>query len=190
MITVEMVTAQVTTAADKEKVMEFYNKAMLETEEAIKGLSETQLNFKPSSEAWSIAQCIEHLALGEEMFLQRFPNSLEATTNTSINEETRLDDSEVYAKAASREKKVKTAKALEPTNRWGDTRASMIAFKDYREQLKNFVRTSDKNLRKHSYQRSIGKIDAVQILLSMAGHHARHNAQINEIKEHPEFPTH
>ena len=32
---------------------------------AIKGLSTEQLNFKPTADAWSIAECVEHIAISE-----------------------------------------------------------------------------------------------------------------------------
>lgn len=40
-------------------------------------LSETQLNWKPSAEQWSIAQCLEHLAITSSKFDTYFSASLE-----------------------------------------------------------------------------------------------------------------
>jgi len=40
-------------------------------------LSETQLNWKPSAERWSIAQCLEHLAITSSKFDNYFSAALE-----------------------------------------------------------------------------------------------------------------
>ena len=34
----------------------------------LEGLSAEELNFKPTPESWSIAECVEHLAISEGMF--------------------------------------------------------------------------------------------------------------------------
>jgi hypothetical protein len=39
-----------------------------EAREVVDNLSEAQLNWKPSADSWSIAQCLEHLTLASEKF--------------------------------------------------------------------------------------------------------------------------
>jgi hypothetical protein len=38
--------------------------------DAVKGLSEAQMNFKPAPERWSVADCLEHIAASEEFIRQ------------------------------------------------------------------------------------------------------------------------
>lgn len=42
----------------------------------VDGLSEEQLNWKPSSDRWSIAQCLDHLAVTASQFKNYFPDTL------------------------------------------------------------------------------------------------------------------
>ncbi|HYX29306.1 MAG TPA: DinB family protein [Pyrinomonadaceae bacterium] len=46
-------------------------------------LTEAQLNWKPSSDQWSIAQCLEHLAVATRGFDQYFAAALERGKNRS-----------------------------------------------------------------------------------------------------------
>ena len=55
-----------------------------ETAHAITGdLTEAQLNWKPSPDQWSIAQCLEHLAVTTREFDQYFAAALERGKNRS-----------------------------------------------------------------------------------------------------------
>jgi len=42
----------------------------------VSGLSEAQLNWKPAPDKWSIAQCLDHLAVGSEKFGPYFTDAL------------------------------------------------------------------------------------------------------------------
>ncbi len=49
--------------------------------ELVKGLSEEQLNWKPEAKRWSIAQCLEHLAVTSRGFNRYFPQTIERARN-------------------------------------------------------------------------------------------------------------
>ena len=38
--------------------------------QALRGVSEVQSNFSPGSDCWSIAECVEHVALTEDVLLK------------------------------------------------------------------------------------------------------------------------
>src|SRR5260370_2489112 len=42
----------------------------------VSGLSEAQLNWKPAPDKWSIAQCLDHLAVASEKFGSYFTDAL------------------------------------------------------------------------------------------------------------------
>ena len=49
---------------------------------ALSGLSESQANFKPSPEAWSVAGIVEHLATVEDfVVMQEYRQAIALTTN-------------------------------------------------------------------------------------------------------------
>jgi len=57
---------------------EFATKQLLEGRDAvlraIAGLAEDQLHFKPRAEDWSIADCVEHLAVTEDLMFALLAN--------------------------------------------------------------------------------------------------------------------
>ena len=181
--------AQGLTKEEKIKAENLYDNAMAETKEYVKGLSEAQLQFKPSAESWSIAECIEHLALSEELFMQMITKSLQTPEDAAKREEVKLNDTEIYNMITNRDQKIQTQDPLKPSQKWGDTKATMKALKDSRKETISFIKKNGKNLRYHYFQFPFGTVDAYQLLIFGAGHQKRHNAQIMEIKNHPDFPT-
>ena len=181
--------AQTISKEEREKALALYDQAMKRTEEAVQGLSEEQLNFKPTPESWSIAECVEHLALSEDMFLQMLQKSLASPADPSKAPEQRLNDADVYDLITDRQQKVKTSEPLEPTHKWESTKATMKSLKDSRKETNKFIQKTDQDLRSYYYEMPFGSLDAYQMLLFGAGHQSRHNAQIQEIKNNPNFPT-
>src|SRR2546429_10025282 len=49
--------------------------------ELVDGLTEEQLNWKPEAKRWSIAQCLEHLAVTSRGFNGYFPQTIERARN-------------------------------------------------------------------------------------------------------------
>jgi hypothetical protein len=45
-------------------------------ERLVRGLSDTQLNWKPAQTAWSIGQCLEHLVVGSDLYLPAIAEAL------------------------------------------------------------------------------------------------------------------
>src|SRR5215470_5885452 len=58
--------AQELTQLERDRAIRYLVDSRNGVQEAVKGLTETQLNFKPSPFSWSIAEIIEHLAVAEE----------------------------------------------------------------------------------------------------------------------------
>ena len=58
--------AQELTQADKDRAMQYLETTKKNVEDATKGLSEAQWNFKPGPDRWSVAQVVEHIAAAED----------------------------------------------------------------------------------------------------------------------------
>ena len=50
------------------------------------GLSKAQLNWRPSPRAWSIGQCLEHLAISNEVYMEPIKRSLLNRPAEPVNE--------------------------------------------------------------------------------------------------------
>ena len=177
------------TKEERKKAINLYDNAMAETDEVIEGLSAAQLQFKPTEDSWSIADCIEHLTLSEGMFMQMIEKSLDTPADEAMSANKKFSDKEIFAMIVNRDQKMQTQEPLEPSGKWGTTKETMKAFKNSRKQTANMIKKTDKDLRNHYFEFPFGTVDTYQLLIFGAGHQKRHNAQIMEIKNHPDFPT-
>ncbi|ETN97022.1 DinB family protein [Zhouia amylolytica] len=173
---------------DRAFAIKHLNESKAELLKAIKGLSEEQLNFKPSENSWSIANCVEHLALSENNIMGAVKKSLEEKPSTESLNELKTSDKELIDMITDRSSKVKTSKPFEPTNSFGSYEETLKAFKDRRKNNITFVKKDKINLRNYVMDLPFGKIDAFQGILFMSGHTSRHVKQINEIKSNESFP--
>lgn len=161
------------------------NERLLKT---VEGLSEAQLNFKGSPDSWSIAECVEHLAISETSFGQMLQGALQTPADASKRAEVKMTDQEIMAIITSREKKVKTAEAFEPSGKFGTYAETLKAFEEKRAAHIDYMKHTEDDLRNHYGQLPLGTIDGLQIVLSMSGHTERHVLQMEEVKAHPDFP--
>jgi DinB superfamily len=88
-----------------------------------------------------------------------------------------------------RTNKVKTRPELEPQNTpYKSAEEALSSFKENREKLINYVKTTKDEMRNHVTQMPFGMIDSYQIVLFISAHCNRHTQQINEVKADPNFP--
>jgi hypothetical protein len=156
---------------------------------AVEGLTDAQLNFKPSAEQWSIKECVQHIALSEANLWTWAESTLKETPNPEKRNDIKVKDEEVVAKVSSRENRVKTTETLEPaSSKWSSANEALEAFKESRGALLKYVKTTTEDVRSHVTQSHMGSIDVYQVMLLISAHTARHIKQIEEIKTAQHFP--
>lgn len=185
--------SQVTTTTLTNEERAFATKHLKESREAllksVKGLSAAQLAFKPSAEAWSVQECIAHLALSEDGIWSMTSQTLQQPANPGLRSDIRHSDAEFINMFSSREQKVKTMETLQPAAaKWKTAESALKHFKDQRQKTIKYLKTSTEDFRSHVAQLPYATMDAYQLVLLLSSHTLRHTAQINEIKTHPAFP--
>ena len=151
-------------------------------------LSLAQLNFKPDPNAWSVAECVEHIAISENNLFGFCQAALQQPADPSKRGEVKMTDEAIVKMIADRSGKVKTQESFEPTGRFGSFEATLTEFKTKRNNNIDYVKTTDDDLRNHYNDFPFGKIDAYQTILFMAAHSKRHVDQIDEVMKNPGFP--
>ena len=184
-------------AADSEKLTdqdrEFMLKHLTETRDhmtkALEGLTKAQLNFKPSEDAWSIAECVEHLAVVESVFGGMAHKMVAADANPALKDSLVFKDEQIMTVVTDRSNKVKTSQPFEPSGQFNSFENALQAFLDKRNELIEYVKTTDDDLR-NSYNTDLpfGVVDGVQFLVFAAGHTERHVLQMEEVMENVGFP--
>ena len=171
---------------------EYASKYLQETKDdllkKVKGLTTEQLNFKATPESWSVAECIEHLAISENNLFGFAQQALQQPADPSLRKEVKMTDEEIIKMITDRTHKVKTQEAFEPSNKFGSFEATLNEFKTKRDDHVKYLKTTSDDLRNHYNDFPFGKIDTYQTILFMAAHSKRHTEQIVEVMNNPGFP--
>jgi len=155
----------------------------------VKGLSEAQLNFKTAPERWSVAQCIEHIAVAENALFTGLQKSLQIPADTARRAEITASDTTVLRVVTDRSHKSTAAEFLQPDGKFSGTVEAMSSFKDRRQKTIDYILTTNDDLRHHYSKHGImGTIDDYQAILLIAAHCRRHTLQIEEVMADQNFP--
>lgn len=176
------------TEADRAMTMAELGKTQNRLNTVIAGLSEAQLGFKASPESWSVAECVEHLAISESMIGGMLQGALKTPADPSKRDSVQISDEKLLGMITSRDQKVKTGEAFEPSGKFGSFAETMNEFNTKRAAHIEYVKTTQDDLRNHYGKLPFGTIDGVQILLFMSGHTERHVKQMEEVMANANFP--
>jgi len=179
--------AQEVTPAEKDKALQYLETTKKNVLEATKGLSESQWNFKPAADRWSVAQVIEHIAAAEDFIRGLVKEKVMMAPAGDAGRDVKKTDDGVLAMVPDRTNKVQAPEPLVPTNRFGSPEGSIKHFMESRATTEDFLKTAT-GLRDHVADSPMGKLDGYEFVLLIAAHSERHTKQINEVKADPNFP--
>ena len=148
---------------------------------AIAGASEAQASFRPESGRWSIADCVEHVAITEGALYQLVTGGVANPDGIS------LDPTKYHRLADAmldRSRKVVAPERARPTGRFASIEEAARQFLTARDRSMAFARDCDDDLRRlFCLHPLFGEMDCYRCLIMLALHPARHAAQIEEIKQ-------
>jgi hypothetical protein len=128
-------------------------------------------------------ECVKHIAAAERNLWAMVEASLNQPANPEQRAGIKFTDQELIKAVKDRTNKAKTFEALEPANSpYKTTAEALDAFKENREKLIAFVKSTKADLRNHVSVLPIGTYDAYQFILLISAHSNRHTQQINEVK--------
>lgn len=148
--------------------------------ETIGRLTEEQWHRKPTPEAWSPAQCAQHIIRVEASTFDKLRETIR-TAQPEPQPGTEGRDKLLIRGMPSRTRKV-------PAPEWADTRSLhpdrdrfLVEFDQVRGALISYAETTADDLRQYGFPHFVlGLLDGYQWLLAMALHCERHTAQIKE----------
>ncbi|ADY28920.1 MULTISPECIES: DinB family protein [Cellulophaga] len=174
--------------ADKELVVTEMTRTSKKLLKTIKGLSSEQLNFKASPESWSVAECVEHIAISESSIFSVVEKAVQVPADASKRKEVKFTDDEVIGVMLNRKNKAKAPSAIEPSGKFGSHKETIKAFVAKRKQNIKYAKKTKDNLRNHYGEMSFGTLDGVQLMVFISAHSERHTLQIKEIMNNENFP--
>lgn len=175
--------------AEREKAVTYLTQSKDHMMKVLNGLTKEQLNFKPTAESWSIANCVEHLAIAESTFGGILQKTVAEGDNPAMKDSVQMKDDQLYAIISSRQQKVKTPEPFEPSGKFGSHEETAKAFNEKRDAHIEYIKTTDDDLRnRFNSNLPFGTIDAYQLLVFVAAHTERHVSQMEEVAAHDDFP--
>ena len=179
--------SQTLTQAGRDKGVQYLQQTRDAVADAVQGLSEAQLKFKPAPDRWSVAETLEHIALAEDFIFGNVSDKIMKAPAGVAGRDTAKVDAFVLAAIPDRSHKAKAPDALVPTGRW--TAAETLAhFEHSRARTIEFLQSTP-DLRAHVADSPLGQpLDAYEWLLFIGAHSERHTKQILEVKADPNFP--
>lgn len=180
-------------AQSEQEQLDFLKNYLSETaqnlEQALSGLNEAQLQFKPDTNSWSISQCAEHIIATEMMVLEMLHGYIQQPENPERREEIQVTDSDIITFLTDRSQKYQAPEMLHKAGKYTDYQEAISEFSAARKALHQFVDSvTISDLRNRVNDSPTGPVDAYQSLLFLAAHTARHTLQMEEVKAHAQFP--
>ena len=155
----------------------------------VKGLTPDQLNWKADTSRWSVAQCVEHIALAEGMLMGVVQMNLAPAADPSKRDSLKYTDQQIMTFLLNRTQKFKAPEMLRPEGKLGSYQAALDSFVVRRNRNIEFVKTTQADFRNHYWVNpGFGWIDDYQALLFMVAHSKRHTKQLEEVLASPGFP--
>ena len=178
------------TADERKEAVKYLEETRKNFLESVKGLSEAQGIFTAAPDKWSIAEAAEHIAISEETILGMVTDRIMKSPAAPEKKEAAKGKEKLLpAMLTDRSSKFQAPEMLKPTNRWTNQADLAKSFNASRDKTIAYVNTSQDDLRSHFGAHPVLKeLDAYQWIFLIAGHSARHTAQINEVKADPNFP--
>lgn len=146
------------------------------------GLSSEQLRYRTRPGRWTIMEVVEHLAVGDARYWQRFQDSLKAPPAGKSE----VSDADILWYGIDRTDREQAVQPDLPTGRWDDVKTALAELRTLREEMRELARTTQEDVRAHRLLN--GNMDAYQWFLMISAHTQRHILQIREIKAHPGYP--
>jgi uncharacterized damage-inducible protein DinB len=158
--------------------------------QAISGLTDAQLAYKPAADRWSINECVEHIFLVERGIFSGIQKGMAYPANPEKRAEVKYSDVDVIKAVRSRAVTLPAPDPFVPTGRFDSVRTALAAFDEQRRNAITYVQTVTDDLRTHYFRHiALGWLDIYQAILLLASHGERHRKQIEEIKASPGYPT-
>ena len=154
-------------------------------------LSDDQWGWSPDPRIWSAAHIAEHLAVvnfGTSRLLTERFETLEPASFTA--EQQARKDAMIAPAVANRGIKMEAPANLRPKSRWGTRAEIMSKLLSARDAITNAVRNTTVDLRtRKAPHPALGTLDGLQWALFAAEHDERHMTQLDELRQHPDFPA-
>jgi DinB superfamily len=170
----------VSVAADNDKLAALLRESRVRFLASFADVAEEDCRFRPSEGAWSVLDCVEHIAAAETLMLtllqgQRRPRATDAPNREKI----------FLERMGVRTSKAESPESGRPTGRFPTLADARRQFELSRAAAIRFAEQNTEDLRSTEVTHPhplVGDVSAYEMLIIMAKHAERHALQIEEIR--------
>jgi hypothetical protein len=169
------------TSPDRTILLDRLDRASQALRDAVADLTEEQASTKPAGCEWSVADCVEHIAVTEAGLLR-----LVSKTSAPLPEgtETENRDPLFLRGGTNRRRAVQAPHDVRPSGRYASLAESIGGFFENRRRSREWIEQCPHDLRRFAVAHPVaGNITAHECCILLALHPERHAAQIREIRE-------
>ena len=192
-------TARWWTETERQLILSELDRTTGELREEIEELSEDQWNFREEPDRWNIGEIVEHLEMQNQLHFREI--SVIANSPQHLEYRKIVEGGDGYfTKYATDTIKGQANWFLQPKGKFGSKAAAESAFYLARGKLRDYVESTQADLRKQftfrspMYEKDLSELtirdvrDLHQLLLTGIAHTDRHLRQIRNIKKHESYP--
>ena len=179
------ITSTSITSKERKLAANYLRDTKIDLLKSIKGLSKSQLNFKPSGNRTSIKECIYQAAASEKNLWDLMQCTLMEPANPEKRPEIKWSDEKLLEAADNC-----TGKTFEVRkSSFKSIEDALESFKVTRAEHFKYMKGTTEDLRNHVAQTAYGWLDCYQLCLLISSYSKHYLEQIEEIKADPKFPS-
>jgi hypothetical protein len=159
-------------------------------QKSINGLSTTQLDFRSSSDNWTIKEHLDLIAFAEKTLWNKLEAVLKKPATPENRQVVNLSDEDVLNAVNGDANFIRYATSIYPAGvDWRGYWDAASFFKSSRAKHLKFIKTTTTDLRNRFIYTPMGWIDCYQFILFMTAYSEGHIRQIRLILADPQFPA-
>jgi DinB superfamily len=165
---------------DRAVLTRLLNESSRALEEAVAGVPEAQAVRRSPQGGWSVAEIVEHVAVAEEQMFFALTERFRELPEPAGDPER---EKRILAMTLDRAQKMTSPEVSRPAGRFESLGAGLGHFRRCRARTLAYAERTSDNLRRRSVKHPLaGVVSGYEYLLILAGHPARHAAQIRELR--------
>jgi hypothetical protein len=171
------------TALERQRLIAHLDMTATWLADEVSGLSTAQLSFRPTPDAWSILDVLDHLVVVGPIYWDDLQAAVAAGPTTRASSSS---DADVLWYGIDRTSREKAIPSEVPAGKLRSAAAALAAYGKAHDRLLAYVKATGDDLRGRFVARQ--GCDGYQWALLISTHEQRHIQQIREVKRHPRFP--
>jgi hypothetical protein len=165
-------------AQEKTEILEALHRGRQGFLEAVNGVTEDLAKLSSGPGRWSVLECVEHVALSEDLLFARIQQAKDGVS--AVN---KAREAGILARGADRSRPGVSPEAVRPTGRFSTLAEAVGHFSASRAETIRFVENCEEDLRsKMTTHPLLGPVNGHETLLLIVVHSLRHAQQIEEIR--------